>query len=249
MLPEIEEEKKISIPQSLLKDMIRKTIYAISADENRKILTGSLIEVKDGEFTIVSLDGFRLAISHALIKEDIEFDAVIPGKNLNEIHKILEQSDGEVKITLSENQALFEINGCRIISKLLNGEFMNYRNFIPEQFETVLKVKTRDLIGSIERSALIVSDDNKYPVKFVIKDDTMMVTSSAEKGISKEELQVDMDGGDITIGFNPRYFLDSLKVVDDEEVKISLSSSIGPSVIKPVEGNRFTFMVLPVRMK
>lgn len=249
MLPEIEEEKKVSIPQVSLKEMIKKTIYAISTDENRKILTGSLIEVKDGEFTMVSLDGFRLAIAKVLIKENVEFEAVIPGKNLNEIHKILEQIDDEVKITLSENQALFEMNGCRIISKLLSGEYMNYRNFIPEQFETVITVDTRELIDSIERASLITSEDKRYPVKFVVKDDNLIVTSSAEIGISKEELKVEMDGSDITIGFNPRYLLDSLKVVDEEKIKISFSSSIGPSVIRPIEGDRFLFMVLPVRMK
>jgi len=249
MLPEISEDKKVSIPQTSLKEMIRKTIYAISTDENRKILTGSLIEVKDGEFTMVSLDGFRLAIAKVLIKENVEFEAVIPGKNLNEIHKILEQRDDEIKITLSENQALFELNGCRIISKLLNGEYMNYRNFIPEQFESVITVDTRELIDSIERASLITNDDKRYPVKFVVKDDKLVVTSSAEIGISKEELQVETDGSDITIGFNPRYLLDSLKVVDDDKIKISFSSSIGPSVIKPIESDRFLFMVLPVRMK
>ena len=248
MLPEIEEEKKVSIAQMSLKEMIKKTIYAISTDENRKILTGSLIEVQDGEFTIVSLDGFRLALAKALIKEAVEFNAVIPGKNLNEIHKIMEQKEDEVKITLSENQALFEMNGCRIISKLLSGEFMNYKYFIPEQFETEITVDTREFINSIERASLITSDDRRFPVKLMISDDKMIVTSSAEIGISKEELKVEMDGLDITIGFNPRYLLDSLKVIDDEMIRVSFSSSVGPCVIKPIEGDRFIFMVLPVRM-
>lgn len=248
MLPEIKEEKKVSITQTLLKDLIHKTIYAISADENRKILTGSLLEVENGEFNIVSLDGFRLAISKALIKEDVEFKAVIPGKNLNEIQKILETSEDEVKITISENQVLFEINGCRIISKLLSGEYMNYRNFIPDKFETEIEIETKELIESIDRASLISNDDKRYPVKFIIRDNNMIVTSSAEIGILKDEIQVDMDGVDLTIGFNPKYFLDSLKVIDEERIKISFSSSIGPSVIRPVNGDRFTFMVLPVRM-
>lgn len=249
MLPEVEETKKVSIPQVLLKEMIKKTIYAISSDENRKILTGSLIEVKNGEFTIVSLDGFRLATAKVMIKEDVEFEAVIPGKNLSEIHKILEAKDDEIKITLSENQALFEMDNCRIISKLLSGEYMNYRNFIPEQFETVIIVNTRELISSIERASLLTNEDKRYPVKFIITDEKLTVTSSAEIGISKDELEVQVDGGNITIGFNPRYFLDSLKVIDEEKINISFSSSIGPSIIKPVEGDRFIFMVLPVRMR
>lgn len=248
MLPEIEEDKKISISQSTLRELIRKTIYAISTDENRKILTGCLLEAINGDFNIVSLDGFRLAVSKAIIKEEVNFKAVIPGRNLNEIHKILETSEEAVKITLSKNQALFEINHCKIISKLLDGEYMNYRIFIPEQFETVIEVNVKSLTESIERASLITNDDKRYPVKFVIDDDKMMITSSAEVGISKEEIEIVTNGNNMKIGFNPRYLLDSLKVIEDERANISFSSSIGPSVIKPVEGDKFIFMVLPVRM-
>lgn len=248
MLPEIEEEKKINISQASLRDMIHKTIYAISADENRKILTGSLLEASNGDFYIVSLDGFRLAVAKATIKEDFSFRAVLPGRNLNEIHKILEQSDKEVRITLSKNQALFEIDRCRIISKLLDGDYMNYKSFIPEQFETVIETNVKSITESIERASLITNDDKRYPVKFVVDDDKMMITSNAEVGISKEEIDVKTEGNNIKIGFNPRYLLDSLKVIDDERVTISFSSSIGPSVIKPIQGDKFTFMVLPVRM-
>lgn len=248
MLPEVEEDKKISISQSAFRELIRKTIYAISTDENRKILTGSLLEAINGDFNIVSLDGFRLAVAKTIIKEEVNFKAVIPGKNLSEIHKILEPSEEAVKITLSKNQALFEIDNCKIISKLMDGEYMNYRSFIPEQFETVIEVNVKSLTESIERASLITNDDKRYPVKFVIDDDRMMITSSAEIGISKEEIEIKTNGNNMKIGFNPRYLLDSLKVIEDEKVVISFSSSIGPSVIKPVEGEKFVFMVLPVRM-
>lgn len=248
MLPEIEEEKRISVSQATLKDMIRKTIYAISADENRKILTGSLFEADNGEFNIVSLDGFRLAFTKTLIKEDVAFKAVIPGKNLSDIYKILEASDDEVMIALSKNQALFEIGNCRIVSKLLDGDYMNYRSFIPEEFKTVVETDLKSITESIERASLITNDDKRFPVKLVIEDDKMIITSSAEIGISKEEIAIKTNGDNLKIGFNPRYLLDSLKVIEDERVILSFSSSIGPSVIKPVEGDRFIFMVLPVRM-
>jgi len=248
MLTEVEEDKKISVSQATFRELIRKTIYAISTDENRKILTGSLLEAINGDFYMVALDGFRLAVAKTIIKEDVSFKAVIPGKNLNEIQKILEQSEDPVKITLSKNQALFEINHCKIISKLLDGEYMNYRSFIPEQFETVVEVNVRSLTESIERASLITNDDKRYPVKIVINDDKMVITSSAEIGISKEEIEVETNGNNIKIGFNPRFLLDSLKVIEDEKAVISFSSSIGPSVIKPVDGDKFIFMVLPVRM-
>jgi DNA polymerase-3 subunit beta len=248
MLPEIEEDKKIALSQSSLKDMIHKTIYAISADENRKILTGSLLEAENGDFNMVSLDGFRLAVAKTVVKEDINFRAVIPGKNLSEIHKILDTSDDEIKITLSKNQALFEIEKCRIVSKLLDGEYLNYKSFIPEQFETTIEANLRSITESIERASLITNADKRYPVKFVIDDDKMLITSSADIGVSKEEIEVKTDGNNMKIGFNPKYLLDSLKVIDDEKVIISFSSSIGPSVIKPLQGDKYIFMVLPVRM-
>lgn len=249
MLPQVEEEKKISVPQSSFRDMIRKTMYAISNDENKKILTGSLLEVNDGDLTMVSLDGFRLAVAKAIIKEDVSFSAVIPGKNLSEIYKILAQTDDEVKITLSKNQALFEFDKCRIISKLLDGEYMNYKSFIPEQFETKIETNVKEMTESIERASLITNDDIRYPVRFIIDDDKMLVTSNTELGISKEQIDVNIDGNNMTIGFNPRYLLDSLKVIDDEKVEISFSSSVGPSVIKPIQSDKFIFMILPVRVK
>lgn len=249
MLPTVEEEQKISVSQTSLRNMIRKTIYAISNDENRKILTGSLIEANDGDLSMVALDGFRLAVAKVMIKEDTNFKAVIPGKNLTEIYKILEQSDKDVKITLSKNQALFELEQCRIISKLLEGEYMNYKNFLPEQFETNIVVDVSEIIESIERASLITNDDKRYPVKIVIEDNKMLITSNTDVGISKEELLININGNNMTIGFNPKYLLDSLKVADEEKVEIFFSSSVGPCIIKPIEGDSFVFMILPVRIK
>ncbi len=249
MLPTVEEEQKVTLSQTSLRNMIRKTIYAISSDDNRKILTGSLLEANDGDLSMVALDGFRLAVAKIMIKENTSFKAVIPGKNLNEIHKILEQNDKEVKITLSKNQALFELEQCRIISKLLDGEFMNYKSFIPEQFETNIVVDVSDIVESIERASLITSDDKRYPVKFSVEDTKMLITSNTDVGISKEEIIVNVNGNNMTIGFNPKYLLDSLKVADEKEVKIYFSSAVGPCIIRPCEGDSFLFMILPVRIK
>jgi len=248
MLPEIEEKNKISVQQSALRDMIRKTIYAISDDEKTKILTGSLIEAADGELTMVSLDGFRLAVAKTVIKEDVGFKAVIPGRNLGEIYKILDQTDEKVKITISVNQALFEFENCKIVSKLLDGEYMNYRSFIPEKFETQIEVNVKEFTKGIERASLIMSEENKYPVKIIIEDDNMLITSSTKFGISKEQIDVNANGSNITIGFNPRYLLDSFRVIEDEKVEVYFSSPVGPCVVKPIQSDKFTFMILPVRI-
>jgi len=248
MLPEIDEQNKISVQQSVLKDMIRKTIYAISDDEKNKILTGSLMEVGDGEISMVALDGYRLALAKSYINEDLSFKAIIPGKNLSEIYKILEQTEEKVKITISANQALFEFENCRVISKLIDGEYMNYRSFIPEKFETQVEVNVKEFTKGIERASLIMSEENKYPVKLIIEEDNMLITSSTKYGISKEQIEVNMNGSNMTIGFNPRFLLDSFRVIEDERVEIHFSSPVGPCVVKPIQSDKFTFMILPVRI-
>lgn len=243
------DENPILVPQSSIKELIRQTIFAVGTDENRKIMTGALLEASNGEIRIVALDGFRMAVSNAVIKENSAFKVVIPGKNMHEISRILETSDDVITISLSGSLVSFVLRNCRIVSKVLEGEFMNYKSYIPAQFETVIKVKTKDLEESLERASLITSDDKRYPVKFGIGDDKVILTSTTEIGLSKEEIMIENSGANMQIGFNPKYFLDALKVINDEAVKISFTSSVGPCIVTPVEHDRYLFLILPVRIK
>lgn len=247
--PAFTDEDPIMVPQAAIKDLIRQTIFAVGNDENRKIMTGALLEAAGGEIRIVALDGFRMAISNSVIKEDAEFKVVIPGKNMNEISRILETNDDMISISLSGNLVSFILKNCRIVSKVLEGEFMNYKSYIPTQFETVIKVKTKELEESLDRAALITSDDKRYPVRFGIGDDKLMISSTTEIGLSKEEMSIENNGANMQIGFNPKYFMDALKVINDENVKISFTSSVGPCIITPVEHDRYLFLILPVRIK
>lgn len=247
--PLVEKEISFEISQGALKELIRQTIFAVGTDENRKIMTGCLIEVENGEIRVVALDGFRMAVSNLIIKEDIIFKVVVPGKNMNEILRILETSDDPVTVALSGNLISFIFEECRISSSVLDGEFMNYRNYIPSQFETVITVNTKDLAESLERASLITSDDKRYPVKFNINDEEMVVSSTADIGMSKEQVKIENTGLPLQIGFNPRYFLDALKVISDENVKISFTSSIGPCIMTAVDHDRYLYLILPVRIK
>jgi DNA polymerase-3 subunit beta len=249
LLPLFDDEKEFNISQAVLKELIRQTKFAVGTDENRKIMTGALMEAAGGELRIVALDGFRMAVSNAVIKEDIEFKVVIPGKNMNEILRVLETSDEDIRIAISGSLVSFILKNCRIVSKVLEGDFMNYRNYIPTQFETIIKVKTREIEQAIERASLMTSDDRKYPVKFMQGDERLTITSTTEIGTSKEEIIVENEGNDIQIGFNPKYFLDALKVVNDEEIKVSFTSPVGPCVITPLDNDKFLFLILPVRIK
>ena len=253
-LPKIEVENSIEIDQTLLKNMIRKTIFAVSNEESRPIFTGCLFEIENNKLTVVAVDGFRLALrSIFLNKQSNNFKAVIPGKTLNEVNKILLDSFEPVKIGVSKNQALFEMDNCKIVTRILDGEFLNYKNVIPSNWETRIKVNKNNIQNSFERISLIssstVEKEKKYPVKVQVDIGKITISCTNQTGDAKEELYVSTEGKNLEAGFNPKYFLDSLKAIDDEEVYIEFGSSISPCLIKSTENNDYTYMILPIRIK
>lgn len=249
-LPSIVKQNAFALSQRLVRDMIKQTIFAISVDENRPILTGSLIECKNQELTFVSIDGFRLALRKSSIENEVaNFSVVVPGKTLNEIVKILQPVEDDVIIYSSNNQIMFDLGNCKIVSRLLEGEYLNYKNIIPQDHETKVRVQTKFLLSSIERASLVTMEEKKFPVKFSITDEKIIMSSNTEIGAVREEVRVEMAGSRMEIGFNPRYFIDALKVIDDEAVDIHFTSSVGPCTIRPVENDRYAYMILPVRIK
>ncbi|HHV58876.1 MAG TPA: DNA polymerase III subunit beta [Clostridiaceae bacterium] len=247
-LPEVKKENSFSVESSLLRDLIRQTIFAVGTDEFRAILTGCLIESKNNELNFVALDGFRIALRKHNLEGDIpDFSLVVPGKTLNEILKILQYTDCDIAIYNSKNQILFDAGNFKLVSRLLEGEFFNYRNAIPEDFETKITVDTKELLSSIERAYLISIEEQgrNYPVDFKLYNDTLMITSDTTKGSVKEELEVEMEGSDLEVSFNPLYFIEALRVIDDEKINIYFRS-IGACTIKPTEGNSFVYMILPL---
>ncbi|MCR4436527.1 MAG: DNA polymerase III subunit beta [Clostridiales bacterium] len=249
-VPSIAKENTFSISQRIVRDMIRQTLFAVSIDENRPILTGSLVECREGKLTFVSIDGFRLALrQYETESKDIEFSVVIPGKTLNEVLKILQPLDTSLSIYSSNNQIMFDMGRCRVVSRLLEGEYLNYRSIIPKEYETKVRVNTREMLSSIERASLITVEEKKYPIKISISDDKLVVTSNTDIGNVREELRIEMDGKKMDIGFNPRYFIEALRVIEDETIEIFFTSSIGPCTLRPVEKDAFAYMILPVRIK
>lgn len=247
--PVHDEEMSVTIGQGALREMIRQTIFAVGTDDNRKVMTGILFEMRDGELSLVSLDGFRMAISKCAIKQDFTGKVIIPGRNMNEILKVLGNTDEEVRIVISGALVTFDLKNTKIVSKTIEGEFMNYRNYVPAQYETVLTVKAKELEECLERASLMTADDKRYPVKFTIRGDEVTISTNAELGFSKETMTAANEGGDMTIGFNPKFMIDCLKVIPDATVRFSLSSQVGPSTITPMEGDKYLFLILPVRIK
>ena len=239
-LPKINIESSIQLDQKTLKSMIRKTIFAVSIEENRPIFTGCLFAINDNKLNVVAVDGFRLAwTSNFLENKSSDFKAVIPGKTLNEVNKIILDSYDFIKIGVSKNQALFEMENCKIVTRLLDGEFLNYKSVIPQNWETRIRVNRRDIQECFERVSLISASstekEKKYPVKINIEVGKITISCTNQTGDAKEELFIETEGKDLEAGFNPKYFLDALKVIDDEEIFINFGTSISPCIIKPIE--------------
>ena len=253
-LPKINVENSVELEQKILKSMIRKTIFGVSLEENKPVFTGCLFEINNNKLNVVAVDGFRLAwTSNFLEKNNNDFKAVIPGKTLNEVNKIILDSFDFIKIGISKNQALFEMENCKVVTRLLDGEFLNYKNVIPKEWETKIRANKRELQECFERISLISAStterEKKYPVKISVEVGKITISCTNQTGDAKEELYLETEGKNLEIGFNPKYFLDALKVIDDEEIYIELGSSISPCIIKPIENEDYTYMILPIRMK
>lgn len=253
-LPQINIENSIQIEQSTLKEMIRRTIFAVSTEENRPIFTGCLFEIVNNKLNVVAVDGFRLAWKSKYLQSKVnDFKAVIPGRTLNEINKILADSFDIIKIGVAKNQALFELENCKIVTRLLDGEFLNYSSVIPETWETRIRVNRINLLNCFERISLISSSsmerEKKYPVKVSIDIGKIIISCTNQTGDAKEEMMVSTEGKNLDVGFNPKYFLDACRCIDDDEIFIDFGTSISPSIIRPIDEGDYVYMILPIRMK
>ena len=254
-LPKISIENSIEIEQTVLKDMIRKTIFAVSSEENRPIFTGCLFEIANNKLNVVAVDGFRLAWKSKFLQNKVNnFSAVIPGRSLNEINKIMIDSFDTIKIGVAKNQALFEMENCKIVTRLLDGEFLNYSSVIPENWETRIRVTKSIIQDCFERISLIsassIEKEKKYPVKVSIDIGKVTISCTNQTGDAKEELFVSTEGKNLEAGFNPKYFLDALRNIDDEEIFVNFGTSISPCIIKSVdEEGDYTYMILPIKLK
>ena len=253
-LPQINVENSIEIEQNSLKEMIRKTIFAVSTEENRPIFTGCLFEIKNNKLNVVAVDGFRLAWKSKFLQNHVnDFTAVIPGRTLNEVNKIILDSFDMIKIGVAKNQALFEMENCKLVTRLLDGEFLNYASVIPENWETRVRVNRNALQNCFERISLISSSsiekEKKYPVKVAIDIGKLTISCTNQTGDAKEEMYVSTEGQNLEAGFNPKYFLDALRAIDDEEIFVDFGTSISPCIIRPVDDGDYIYMILPIRLK
>lgn len=247
-IPAIQEDMIFSIPQGTLKNMIKGTSFAVAQEETRPILTGVLFEIKENTLNLVALDGYRLALRNELIDTENTIKAVIPGKTLNEVSKILEDSEEIVNITFTNNHILFSLGRTKVISRLLEGEFLPYESIIPQEYKLRVITNRGSLLSCIERASLMAKEGNTNLIKFDIQPNNIIITSNSQLGKVKEEVDCILQGETLQIAFNSKYLIDVLKIMDDEEITMELTSSISPCIIRNKNTQNCQYLVLPVRL-
>ena len=252
MPQDIPSPKTVLIPQPTLRNMILQTSFAVSVDEMRKILTGCLLEINLGEARMVATDGFRLAVRIQPLPDAVEpLRAVIPGKLLLEISKIVDggEEDDPVELSFGDKQLRLRVNRTQVFATLLEGEYINYRQIIPAAFKTTVRVLDREqLMLCVERASLMARESKTNLVKLSISPDLMVITSNSEMGDVYEEIQTQTEGEPLEIAFNVKYLSDVIKVVDDDQFLLCFNSGISPCVVRPLEDGGYTYMVLPCRL-
>lgn len=247
-IPNFNVRKMISIQSDVLRDMLRQTVYAVSDNKSKPIYTGSLFEFKEGVFNIVAVDGYRMAIRSEYIDCKLDTSFVVPGKTQLEILKLLNKDDEKIEIVEGDRHIAFCVDNYRILSRLIEGIFMDYKSAIPKEHKTELIVNRRKLIDSVERMSLLCNDKIQNPVRCLFENDEIKLSTTAAIGKANEIMQADINGESVEMGLNCRYFLDALKNCDTDEVRILLSGSLSPMILKPVSGDSFLHIVVPMRL-
>lgn len=246
-LPVIEKEDNIIISQFTLKEVVRQTIFSISDNDNNKLMTGELFDIKEDELKVVSLDGHRISIRKIQLKNSYEpKKVVVPGKTLNEVSKILPgDADSDVIISFTPKHIVFEFDNTTVVSRLIEGEYFKIDQMLSSDYETKVKINKKELLSCIDRATLLVKEGDKKPIIINITDESMELKINSILGSMNEDIDIEKSGKDLMIGFNPKFLIDALRVIDDEEVDLYMVNPKAPCFIKNAEES-YIYLILPV---
>ena len=246
-LPAVEKEESISISQFTLKEVVRQTIFSISDNDNNKMMTGELFEIKGNELKVVSLDGHRISIRKIELKNEYSpRKVVVPGKTLSEISKILSgDADKDVNIFFTSKHIVFEFDNTVVVSRLIEGEYFRIEQMLSNDYETKFVVNKKEFLNCIDRATLLVKEGDKKPIIMNITDNNMELKINSIVGSMNEDLDIEKKGKDIMIGFNPKFLIDALRVIDDENVTLYMMNPKAPCFIKNDEQS-YIYLILPV---
>ncbi len=242
-----------TLPQDKLRDAVGRIIFAVSADETRRILTGCLMETYAEELRFVCLDGFRLAMQRVYVAHDLPqgkemVSAVLPGTIIGEIGRMMADSEEPVTLHCTATHMMASFGRTKVYCPLIPGEYINYRQILPTTWTTAIRVDKQHLSGAIERAALMAREGNNNLLRLKVDEDSLTIQSSAERGAVVEKLSIDFEGSPLEIAFNARYLMDVIKNIDTPDMSMRFNTNVSPCVICPVSGNQYTYLVLPVRV-
>lgn len=246
-LPLIERNDCVVLSQFTLKEIIRQTIFSIADNDNNKLMTGELFEINDDVLKVVSLDGHRISIRKINLKNTYSpKKIVVPGKTLSEISKILSgDTDKDVNIFFTDNHILFEFDNTIVLSRLIEGEYFKVDQMLSSDYETKVKINKKEFLNCIDRATLLVKEGDKKPVIINVTDKAMELKMNTIIGSMDEEIDIEKDGKDLMIGFNPKFLIDALRVIDDEEIDLFMVNPKAPCFIRDAEEN-YVYLILPV---
>ena len=249
-VPFFSEGENVTIEAEIFKDMVRGTLFAVAQNEGtRPILTGINISVENKTLQFVAIDGYRLAIRRQKVSTDKNCEFIIPGKSISEVVKLIGEECEDVEIKITKKLVAFLINGYTFISRVFEGDFVNYKKTIPEEYKQRVFINTKDLINIIERMSIIISDSFSTPVRCLFNEEKISFTCATAVGRAKEEYGISLEGTPFEIGLNSRYLLEALKATEEERVEILFNGSNSGVVINPTEHDDYKYMIMPMRLK
>lgn len=247
-IQKIDNAQFFTINQLDFKELIDKTIFSVALDDSRPILKGCLFEVEENKITSVALDGFRLAKATMPIKEQTaRVSVIVPGRSLNEISKLLSENDENIRVFIQRNYLMVQVDNTKIITRLIDGEFINYNNIINNDFSTIITINKAQFEDALDRASILSRVSNDNSVKLFIKDQVLTLSSQSEIGNVTEKLPIVLEGNELNISFDSRFIKDCLRVCKDEFLKLCFTTSISPCIIKANENDSYLFLILPLK--
>lgn len=246
----IEDKEFFLITKTNFKNLISKSVFATALDDTRPVLKGCFIELSGDNISSVGLDGYRMAIARKKLEQETTQNTsfIVPAKSLIEINKSIEDSDDVIKVCFQRNFLMVESDGARIITRLIDGDFINYKQILPNSYSTTVIVSKNSFEEAIDRTSVLSRADKNNLVKFDFKDNLLTLSSNSDIGNIKENIGVSLSGNDLSIAFNARYFTECLRAVSDEAINLCFNMPSSPCLITPSSGDEFTFLILPVRI-
>jgi len=252
VLPSVDSESVLTVKQEMFKNMVKQVGFAVSAEGSRPVFTGILMEIEGDSISLVATDTHRLAYRSAKIErngeKEFEKTVIIPGKTLNELNRIMTGEAEELQIAFGENQVVFEMPGIRFVSRLIEGQFPNYKQVIPQGCKSKIRIETRELLEATERASLLAKEGANVVKLTVSKENLTINSNSPDIGKIEEKLPIELEGEETQVAFNSKYIIDVLKVIDAEEILLELTGSHSPGIIKPVESENYIYLILPIRI-